>query len=340
MKKKKAMAVTFTHGCVFERDFAYVAATLDSLHSEDRFTRVFVFDDQKAEDKWVHHDLPDWKVASVCIRSATSVRPRMACSISENGDVEMTFVGGEIVEKIPDAGLLDDDSPGYGYVNAIREIGNRLYVCGFSGQVYRRDDQGWTHFDEGLLQPIDDTDKIVQALMVEDSDLLQAAFDATMSLSDINGINEADIYTVGDEGRIYHHDGNSWTQIASPVDEDLARIKCISEKEVWICGYNGALLLGNWRDGFKDVSSVDDNDYFLSVEKYHGMVYLATESGLFTFDGNKIRPLKSGLKPELKDGHILEVKDGVLWSFGFKDLAWFDGKQWTRVHHPDNGPIR
>lgn len=338
--KKKKMPVTFVHGCVFEKDFIYVAAILDSMHREDHHTRIFVFDDQEIEDKWVHRDLPDWRVTSVCIRSATSTRPRMACALSENGDVEMTFVDGEVIEKIPDAGLLDDNNPGYGYVRTIREIGTRLYVCGLSGQVYRRDEQGWSHFDQGLLQPVDDIDKAVDALKTGDDGFLDDIFDSIMSLSDINGLNESDIYTVGDKGRIYHHDGNAWSQISSPVDENLVRIKCVSEKEVWICGGNGALLLGNWRDGFKDVSSVDDNDLFLSVEKYQGIIYVAADSGLFSFDGKKIRPLKSGLKPELKDSHILEVKDGVLWSFGYKDLAWFDGKQWTRVPHPDNGPIR
>lgn len=51
-------------------------------------------------------------------------------------------------------------------------------------------------------------------------------------------------------------------------------------------------------------------------------------------------PCTTGLTPELQDAHVLEAKDGVLWSFGFKDLAWFDGKQWTRVDHPDNPPIK
>jgi hypothetical protein len=25
-----------------------------------------------------------------------------------------------------------------------------------------------------------------------------------------------------------------------------------------------------------------------------------------------------------------------LWSFGVDDIAWFDGKKWTRLEHPDN----
>ena len=53
-----------------------------------------------------------------------------------------------------------------------------------------------------------------------------------------------------------------------------------------------------------------------------------------------IEPYATDLSPDLQDTHILEAKDGILWSFGFKDLAWFDGKTWTRVNNPDNPPIR
>ena len=49
----------------------------------------------------------------------------------------------------------------------------------------------------------------------------------------------------------------------------------------------------------------------------------------------KIERYATDLKPDLKDTHMLEAKDGILWSFGFKDLAWFDGSRWTRVDHPD-----
>jgi hypothetical protein len=35
----------------------------------------------------------------------------------------------------------------------------------------------------------------------------------------------------------------------------------------------------------------------------------------------------TGLTPQLQDVHKLEAKGGMLWSFGFKDLVWFDGKR-------------
>lgn len=63
---------------------------------------------------------------------------------------------------------------------------------------------------------------------------------------------------------------------------------------------------------------------------------------LFAWDPatRRITSQRTDLKPELQDTHQLEAKDGVLWSFGFKDLACFDGRNWTRIDHPDNPPIR
>ena len=107
-------------------------------------------------------------------------------------------------------------------------------------------------------------------------------------------------------------------------------------------GHNGTLLLGNARQGFTELSSVDDNQNFTGVELFGDKLFLASNLGLFIYDPahKKIERYATTLMPDLQDTHILEAKDGVLWSFGFKDLACCDGKTWTRVDHPDNPPIR
>ena len=100
--------------------------------------------------------------------------------------------------------------------------------------------------------------------------------------------------------------------------------------------------MGNARQGFSDLSGVDDNQNFTGMELFDGKLFLASNLDLFAYDPSrrKIGRIVTTLKPDLQDSHILEAKDGVLWSFGFKDLAYFDSKTWTRVDHPDNPPIR
>ncbi|NHZ66674.1 hypothetical protein [Massilia genomosp. 1] len=337
-KKKYDAAVTFVAGCVIEKDYVYLAAKLDSLDIEDAYTRIFIFDGAKGDSNWVLHDLADWEVVSVGV--ASSVTPRLYCSLSKDGNVRLEYVGGELVEEIVDAGLSTGDVDKYGYVSKIREIGNHLYVCGLSGQVYRREGGIWKHFDENLLRPVIDFAQRIERINSGDMSDFDSLFDDALALNDVNGIDESDIYTVGDSGKIFHFDGKDWSQVECGIDEILLCIKCVSRDEVWICGYNGALLKGNWKKGFVDVSGVDDNDVYSSVEVFKDVVYLASETGLSIFNGNKIQRLKTGLVPEIFDGNLLESKDGVLWSFGFKDIAFYDGTEWTRVPFPDNPPIR
>lgn len=177
----------------------------------------------------------------------------------------------------------------------------------------------------------------------------EAALDAWLGANnaidfvDINGPSSRDLYAVGDEA--WHWNGQQWRQLALPTDEPLAAIKVLNTQE--FAGHNGTLLLGNAADGFTELSSRDDNQNFTAVECYEGQnlpgrLFLASNLGLFTYDlfTKRIEPCLTGLRPEVQDSHVLEAKDGVLWSFGFKDLVHFNGRVWTRVDHPDNPPIR
>ncbi|NHZ91798.1 hypothetical protein F2P45_22730 [Massilia sp. CCM 8733] len=331
-------ALTFMAGCVIEKDCIYLCAELDGLDPEERYSRVLIFDNQKTQNQWVRHDLPDWKGVSVCV-ARTGPR-RMVCTLSSEGQVRLEYVGGDIIEQIADAGLSTPEADKYGYVSAIREIGKRLYVCGGMGQVYRRENETWVHADQGLLKSTSDFDANLARLVAGDLSDTDDLFADMRMLSDIGGMNETDIYTVGDSGRIFHYDGMAWSPVQCDADAALLAICCASSDEVWVCGVNGTLLRGNWKDGFAAMGAADVDEIFSSVAVFGDTVYLASESGLFTFDGEHIERLSTGLVPKIADANVLEVQDGVLWSFGFKDLAWFDGAAWTRVAFPDNPPVR
>ena len=59
--------------------------------------------------------------------------------------------------------------------------------------------------------------------------------------------------------------------------------------------------------------------------------------GVFTLCSDRIiRRVITGLPHEVEDSAILDVREGVLWSFGYKDVVSFDGDQWTRLEHPSN----
>ena len=306
---------------------------------------------------WAGRVYQDMKLVSVdCWHQGIS-EIMFRCVLSEEGYVRLYGPGGspDATYQLPDAGVWRKGAAGYGYVSRIRAIGNGLYVCGDARQVYRfvypsnAADAAtllkrgrFVHMDAGMLQaptpphPGDDASEEAQEKWLEASE--------TCNFSDIAGSAENDIYALGDE--TWHYDGQSWRQLDMPNGgERLTAIKVIDAATVVLVGVNGYVLQGNARDGFLNLSSVDDNQTFTGVEWFADRLWLASDAGLYVFNAqtDRIEKYTTDLKPELQDAHLLEAKDGVLWSFGYKDLAYLDsnngGTTWTRVHHPDNPRI-
>lgn len=232
-------------------------------------------------------------------------------SLSSEGDVG--FIGKEegFYEKILGTGLGSDEAEGYGYMRKIRQIGEDLFACGHSGQIYRRFDPGtWQAIHDGVVLPTTSKEVLI--------------------LEDINGFDAEHVFTVGQGGFVAFSDGKTWRRIDVPTDEWLHAIHVESVDVVWICGRNGTLLRGNERLGFVDLSRIQDNDTFLSIAGFGGKLYLGRAAGVSIYDGFSIQEVTTGLSPELRDGHFVDAVDDVLWSFGYTDIARFDGARWLR----------
>lgn len=321
----------YIDGCAVDKGFIYLACQLDDLdpqvytHTRMSGYQSYAIGSTVAPNGWFYHDLES-NIVSVCVKKATPAEGRRLCALSKEGEVEVysAKTGPERVEKIPDAGIrLSQYKDGVtGYVSHIREIGSTLYVCGLNGQVYRRDAiLDWQHHDAGVFAP------------------MTAHKDApTHNFTCIDGNHERDLYVVGDEGMGFHFDGAAWRRLTLPTDEHLMWVRCYGRDEVYICGANGVLLQGSAHKGFRDVSAVTDNFTWWCVTKFKDKVYLAAREGLFAWDGQRIAPVTTGLTPEIETWRV-DTDGTALWSFGTKDLAWFDGSRWQRLHDPDNPRI-
>jgi len=242
-------------------------------------------------------------------------------SLSKEGEIEFwtTKDGISFVEKIPDAGLRLGN---LGYMCSIREIGNTLFACGYNSQVYMRQSVGvWRSLVSAPLQHHDPMSG------------------NQINLNWIDGFSERDVYVAGNKGALYHWNGKMWRKIPLAIDAHLECIRCYGVDEVWVCGKNGTLLTGNAARGFQDVTHAESNETFWSLAKFEDKVYLGTLKGLLAYDGRAIKPVVTGLDPEVET-YTVDSTDGALWSIGTKDLVRFDGKTWTRIDHPDNPPIR
>jgi hypothetical protein len=336
-------------GAAIARDVLLLGETLDYA-SEHGYEISFVSGyapTQLPDDPWRVRAYENWLVVSVASFAGFDLR----CVLAREGQVRLYGPGGKPDHsyQIPEAGVFGEAAIGLGYVNRIRAVGDALFVCGQSRQVYRFECKGkdlakgaWVDMAGAMRQP-----PMPEPPGSADEEAFNAWLDEheAIDLVDINGPSVDDLYAVGDEA--WHWDGKAWRQLELPTDEPLAAIKLLKPNELVMVGHNGTLLHGHATTGFTDLSGVDDNQNFTGVEWFEtpafpGRLFMASNFGLFTYNATskRIERYTTGLQPELQDSHQLEAKDGVLWSFGFKDLAYFDGQRWIRVDHPDNPPIR
>jgi hypothetical protein len=304
---------------------------MDAFDPDECYTRVYYWNEKNAPDPW-GFDEHDCLIPAVCVfRDPASPDRRVFVALSENGEVALLHPQ-LLQERIADAGLGQPLSRGFGYLNDIQQIGDHLYACGFSGQVYKRQGENdWVHMDHGILQSPD---------LADGKYFVQA----------INGPHERAIYIVGCEyftghpARADFWDGQTWRRLSLPVTTKvLTNIYVESEERIWFCGDDGTLLMGNARDGFVTMNPLGLTFIITSVSKFQGLYYLATNVGLYQFDINNpnrvFRKVRTKLEPELTDANVVEAVDDVLWSIGPKDVARFDGVKWERFHHPDNPRI-
>ncbi len=328
-------SVHYLDGIAIGPDLIFFACQLDALDSsETAHTRMSNYNPAGSQDSaFGFFDLEDNIVSVHAYRTLPEDKKRFVC-LGRHGDVH--FVRGSTrevrTEKIPGAGMVDGNFGGL--LSHLREIDGQLWACGQHGQIYRRrgtDD--WVRADEGVRVWID------PARFRDRSDEMLELMSSAPMLSCVDGSSLSDVYVVGMNGYMAYFDGDGWTQVELPTQDHLEWIRCYGPSEVWVCGYNGALLKGNVREGFKRMSGNDDSETFVCLTKFNGKVYLSAEEGLFIFDGKKVAPVKTKLKPELQDAWRVDHADGVLWSIGVKDLARFDGKRWQRIQDPDNEVI-
>jgi hypothetical protein len=261
----------------------------------------------RSNGKWGHHDVHA-RVRSVDI----SESPFGFYSLSGDGVVSVGSMQGINFERIADAGT---GAGKFGYVKRIKKIGDSLYVCGDQRQVYVRVGARWQHLDADILM----------------NDPLAVG----VSLNDIGGTDERNIYAVGDRGVIFHYDGSRWANIASPTNRNLERIFVRSRDEIYICGDATTLLKGS-NDKWNVIETgFDLEETFWGVAFFQGAQYLATEHRIVRLDDNGLSVVDTGI-PTSGSYHRLSATSEKLWSIGVNDLAFFDGRQWTRVEYPPN----
>jgi hypothetical protein len=284
---------------VLTKDLVYVRAVISELDEQGiDHTAMLRFDG----NAWSQYMIPAAGVAH--------------CVIPEDGRTVLTLSPGGIVHVAKPEGFswetLDNSEEGptsLRQMRDIRPIDGHVYAVGMGRMIYRRSPRGaWARFDESLRGN-------------------RGTIEITGFLA-IDGCSESHIYAVGFKGEMWCFNGKRWSQIDSPTNMKLERVRVVSPDLAVACGGAGTILLGS-RDKWRVVSHEITKATFWGLEYFEGKFYLADNNSVYTFDGSQLLPLDSDPLKGVSTGR-LHAADGVLWSVGEKDIVVFDGNTWRR----------
>lgn len=299
--KPSAENIIFSRGWVGRRDLVWVLG--EDEPSVGNQTKVM----QLKARKWVHRIVP-WGAVSV------------TASVSPHVDVIAVGADGQVLRGQP-SGFSDEHvdpstkgPEGLGNIRDARFIANsgKVVAVGMSRQVYvRQSSNSWIHLDAEII----------------------AKPRAMVGLNSVDGFSMSDLYAVGLKGEIWHYDGNHWTQIESPTNVALLRVRCVAPKVVCACGAGGTILLGRG-DQFRVAEHDTTSENLYGLESFGGKLYTASLKSLYVLEGDKLQPVDMQLGVGFTCGD-LHTNDGVMWSFGARHLAYTgDGSSWTQAFYP------
>jgi hypothetical protein len=300
--KKYFAGRSVSTGVVRYADLAYALGTNDKrAQAREPHTIIYLFDAGEVgglELTWM-----------ACSATVCKLPEERLIVLGEVGFVQALGAGASIEEQPVSDGELSPK--GRGPLREVRGIaGGRAYAVGTARQAYRRDGPGnWVCID--------------QTAQTKDMDPTEVSFES------IDGFAENDIYAVGWEGEIWHYDGSRWSPIESPTNLALYKVRCAGDGYVYAAGQSGTVIRGRAED-WEVISPDTTNEDIWGLEWFDGSLYVSTVHLIYRLDGDELVRVVFGSDIPRTCYH-LSAADGVMWSFGAKDIMAFDGTSWSRV---------
>ena len=207
--KKDFVGFSLYTGVVRYSDLMYLLGTMDKLVVDSvPHARIFAL----YGGKWGAQNFV-WNISSATV---CYIPDEKFLAVGPLGRV-YAVGGGQMGEEaaIEDGGF----SPvRRGPLREVRGISaSKAYAVGTGRQAYRRDAPGkWACIDKSAQK--------------SDEDATDTCFES------IDGFSEHDLYAVGWEGEIWNYDGNRWTQLESPANVALFKVRCGGDGFVYTCG--------------------------------------------------------------------------------------------------------
>jgi hypothetical protein len=234
--------------------------------------------------------------------------------VAERGEVWAVLRDQVTKQPLPDSGSKGRK---LGSPNFIRKIGERLYVCGYAGQIYTLAGKQWLHMDDGVVEKKPPTAK-------------------SLDLTGIDGSARDDLYVCGSGGFLAHWDGKAWTRIPIVTNLYLSAIRCPRKDWIIAVGDRGIVVESDGKSWQVSTIPGADELTLAAVEVYRERVFVAAEGVLFVKKGKTWEKVQHGLDAKTT---FIDLRAGLgrLWTLGYQRLSSFDGKKWRAHIDPNNG---
>ncbi|HFH3924170.1 hypothetical protein [Pseudomonas aeruginosa] len=247
----------------------------------------------------------DWLACSGTVCHLPSER---YVALGVQGQVRVMGGGSQSDESISNSGM---DPRSRGPLREVRGVARgRAYAVGTCRQAYVRE-------DEGVWRCID------QTAQGGDVALTDTSFES------IDGFSEQEIYTVGWEGEIWSYDGSVFTQVSSPTNLALYKVRCAGDGYAYACGQLGTLLRGRG-DKWEIIEHESTREDLWGMEYFDGHLYVSSTHFVYRLVEGRLERVNFGDDVPASCYH-LSAADGIMWSVGPKDVMEFDGQSWKRI---------
>ncbi|NHZ78042.1 hypothetical protein F2P44_01845 [Massilia sp. CCM 8695] len=136
---------------------------------------------------------------------------------------------------------------------------------------------------------------------------------------------------VGAKGIVLRFDGSDWHEVDSvPTNKQLIGLHRVSDKEIYVCGWDGVLYRWNGQDYWEKIDVIHNGEsvkhVIYCVIEYLGVIYVGLgRFGLFKVEGKKATQIKDFFCSRMA------VIDGKLILTGSNSLVEFDGANWRNA---------
>ena len=292
---------SFLTGSIRDKECCYIILLTDEAEKRNLASSGIV---QWVPEGWADGGQVHWRTIGTALTKTPLIQ---LIAVGENGNLLLIGSGDRHEEMIE---IENYTWKKRGKLRNVKNIDDLIFVVGMDRQVYKRNEIGnWELFENGI-EP--NTTKNVYGF------------------ESIDGFSKDSLYAVGWEGEIWNFEKDVWKLQNSPTNDILVDVCCAGNSYVYACGRQGLILRGkngNWEILNQNNFSED----IWSIVWFNEKLYCATMTEIYTLNDNNILEYENMGEDSAKTCYKLDVRDGVLWSFGKKDLMSFDGLNWTRI---------